>query len=125
MTNEEVLQRIDVLEKILEKKEECWDINKSWEEYCKMREPETKELSILSRELRLIKKPEYSELPKFGDTMELRHFISNVNNGGFIDYDGYGHYVKGGKMSDIHIYPSDVKHDKVRKDFDTIVWFNR
>jgi hypothetical protein len=66
-----------------------------------------------------------SELPDYGDVMTLEHFIENVKDGGFIDYDGFGNYVKDGKMSNIEIYPSDVKHNMIRKDFDTIIWFNR
>jgi len=65
------------------------------------------------------------DLPTYGDVMPLTEFIENVECGGFIDYDGSGNYVKDGKMSNITIYPSDVKHNMVRKDFDTIIWFNR
>ena len=78
----------------------------------------------LSKEYRLIKPYELKELSG-GDVMSLQHFIDCCESGGFIDYDGYGYYVKDGKESDIYIYPSDVKAGKVRKDFDTVVWFNR
>ena len=123
---DEIEAKIEQLEEVLEKKEtKIHKSCKSWDEYSEYMKPERKQIAELSRELRLIKKPEYSELPEFGDTMTLEHFISCVDCGGFIDYDGSGNYVKDGKMSDISIYPSDVKHNKVRKDFDTIVWFNR
>lgn len=93
-----------------------------FEEY--MRPYDTKVREI-SRKLRMIKTPEFSDLPDFGDVMSLKKFISNVECGGFIDYDGYGSYVKDGKESNITIYPSDVKHGAIRKDFDTIIWYNR
>ena len=81
--------------------------------------------SRISRELRMIQTPVFDELSTFGDVMSLKDFIDYVNSGGFIDYDGYGHYVRDGKESDITIKPSDVSYGKIRKDFDTIIWFNR
>ena len=45
--------------------------------------------------------------------------------GVFIDYDGYGRYIKDGKKTNIIILPSDVKYQKIRKDFNTMVWFNK
>ncbi len=95
---------------------------RQFEEYMK---PTSSKVSRISKELRMIKTPTYSELPDYGDIMSLEDFIETVNDGGFIDYDGFGKYVKDGKKSDIDIYPSDVKRNKVRKDFDTIIWFNR
>lgn len=89
-----------------------------------MSETSTK-ISVLDRKLRLIDIPIFEELSDYGDVIYLSEFIENVNSGGFIDYDGFGRYVKDGKESNITIYPSDVKHKMIRKDFDTIIWFNR
>jgi len=89
-----------------------------------MRETNMK-LSLASRKYRLIKTPVYSELSTFGSVMPLKEFISCCKSGGFINYDGFGLYVKDGKESDIEIYPSDIKNKCVRKDFDTVIWFNR
>ena len=89
-----------------------------------MRETNMK-LSLASRKYRLIKTPVYSELSTFGSVMPLKEFISCCKCGGFINYDGFGLYVKDGKESDIEIYPSDIKNKCVRKDFDTVIWFNR
>jgi hypothetical protein len=47
------------------------------------------------------------------------------NYGGFIDYDGIGNYATNTQMSNIEIYPSDIKSGTYRKDFTHIVWFNR
>lgn len=83
-------------------------------------------VSKLSREYRLLKEPVFREPDYFDDDiMSLSHFIECVECGGFIDYDGFGCYVRDGKVSDIEIYPSDLKHNSIRKDFDTIVWYNR
>jgi hypothetical protein len=87
--------------------------------------PMSNKISEISRKIRMIKEPEFSDLPDYGHIMTLKDFISNVNGGGFIDYDGSGNYVRGDKMSNITIRPSDVEHKSVRKDFDTIIWFNR
>jgi len=82
-------------------------------------------LSEISRELRLREEPTFSELDNTGDVMSLKDFIDFCECGGFIDHDGFGYYVRDGKMSDIKIFPSDIKHNKYRKDFDTIVWYNK
>lgn len=92
--------------------------------YDAMREYDHKCASI-EREIRMIKEPVFSELPTFGTVMSLEEFIDDCNSGGFIDYDGYGRYVRDGKQSDIYIHPSDIRYKRVRKDFDTIIWFNR
>ena len=79
----------------------------------------------ISREYRFIKTPVFRKLSDFGDVMELKEFIINVKCGCFIDYDGFGYYVKVNQESDIEIYPSDVDSGYIRSDFDTIIWFNR
>lgn len=81
--------------------------------------------SKLSRELRMIMVPEFDNLSDYGSVMTLESFIENCNAGGFIDYDGFGKYIKDDKESNILIYPSDVQYDTIRSDFDTIIWFNR
>jgi len=101
------------------------DPNKGWDAFCEHMKPEWDALAKLDREKRMIMTPEFDELSTYGDVMSLKHFIGNVKCGGFIDYDGHGYYVKDGKESNITIHPSDVKHKAVRKDFDTIIWFNR
>lgn len=96
-----------------------------WDEFCEYMKPEWDKLAKLDRERRMIMTPEFSELPTYGDVMSLKNFIGNVKCGGFIDYDGHGRYVRDGKESNITIHPSDVKHKAIRKDFDTIIWFNK
>lgn len=128
---EEIREELKCLEKILDEKDKSWDFanNSSWEgykKYCEFLAPEENAITELYRELRFIKPYTLSELSEdLGHIMPLQEFIDNCNDGGFIDYDGWGYYVKDGKKSDITIIPSDIKHNKVRKDFDTIVWLNR
>jgi len=125
MDEKQLLEEAKKVEKELEKKEQEWDYSKPFELYQEYTLPERKKLNELSRKYRLIKSYKLSELPDYGDVMSIEHFVECVKCGGFIDYDGFGHYVKDGQETDIEIYPSDVKHNMVRKDFDTIVWYNR
>ncbi len=99
--------------------------NLSFQEFEAYMSETSDKLTEANRRLRLIKEPKFSELPDYGDVMKLSEFIAYVNDGWFIDYDGYGHYVKDGMESDITIYPSDVLVNKIRTDFDTIIWYNR
>lgn len=88
-------------------------------------QPELGQLNKLQLKLRMEMEPSFSELPDYGDVMSLANFIECVKDGEFIDYDGFGYYVRDGKESNIIIHPSDVKNGNIRKDFDTIIWYNR
>jgi hypothetical protein len=104
--------------------DDSWSIR--WKERCKFLKPFNDAINKLDRELRLIKPYTLSKIgTDSGDLMSLDHFIACVKAGGFIDYDGFGNYVKYGKISDIEIYPSDVKYNSIRKDFKKIIWYNR
>jgi hypothetical protein len=96
-----------------------------YEENCKVLKPLVDKINKLSQQLRLIKTPTFKPLPDYGNVMSLTEFIKCVKSGGFIDYDGFGNYVKDGMITNIEIYPSDVAAGTVRKDFNTIIWFNR
>jgi len=120
-----------------EEKQKLWDYSKPWEEYKELTKEEDNQLAELSRQLRLIRPYEVSDIPDYGDVMTLNQFKNHCKNGGFIDYDGYGHYIEPGynekgepdesldKMTDIVIYPSDVKHKSLRIKLNKIIWFNR
>lgn len=121
-------EQIEYWEKIIEKKEEGWDWinpNLSFKEYVDFLKPESLILSHLHGKRRMIMSYTLSELPDYGDVMSLEEFVNHCKNGNLINYDGYGRYVKDGKETDIEIYPSDVKNNYVRTEFDTIIWFNR
>lgn len=121
----EIEKEIESLYKTLEEQDKKWDFSKDFSSYEKMREKEVKRINVLNREKRMIMIPEFEELSDYGDVMSLKEFIKEVKEGSFIDYDGNGNYVKDNKESNIKIYPSDVDHNSIRKDFDTIIWFNR
>jgi hypothetical protein len=126
---------IDILKERLDKAREKYDLKSkdafssnlsSWREFENFIENEVRELEDASREYRLNKEPKFvNSVPDYGDVIPLSTFIENVNSGGFIDYDGSGEYIKDGMMSGITIKPSDVKNGMARKDFDSIVWFNK
>lgn len=135
---EKIDKEIDRLEDIIEKKDDkhykfyenkkdddSYKINERYQEFLDNREPEQSQLGILHRRKRLIKPYKLSKLSDFGDVMTLDDFIGNVKCGGFIDYDGFGMYLKGDMETDIEIYPSDVKNRSIRKEFEKIIWFNR
>jgi hypothetical protein len=86
---------------------------------------EHKIIQNLERTIRMNKPYTLSKISDFGDRMSLEHFIDNVKCGGFIDYDGFGLYVKDGQETDIHIYPSDIMNNTIRNEFTEIIWFNR
>ena len=101
------------------------DLEETYEEYERRREPYHKKLSILSREKRSLMTPEFEEIPDYGEVMSIKDFVSCCKSGGFVDYDGSGYYARDGKMSNIAIRPSDVKYNAIRTDFDSVVWFNK
>jgi hypothetical protein len=137
MTEEQVNARLQEIEaeieeqqKLQKNKEDNWDYssdfsNENYQKFLRHIEPERRRIAKLDREMRMIMPYELSELPDYGDVMSLEHFIECVDCGGFIDYDGYGHYVKDGKETNIEIYPSDVEYASIRLEFDTIIWYNR
>jgi len=128
MENEKRLQELEIeieLARTAISTKEQDDPCDNWNDFCDYMKPEWDALAKLDRERRMLMTPEFSELPTYGDVMSLKTFIECVKEGGFIDYDGSGNYVRDGKESNITIHPSDVDHNSVRKDFDTIIWFNK
>ena len=79
----------------------------------------------LELEIRMNKEPEFTETSNIGDIMSLENFIGHAKGGGLLNSDGFGIYMKDGKESNVEIYPSDVKKENIRQDFDTIIWFNK
>lgn len=102
-----------------------FDKCKSFYDYEDYLEPYSSKLNELSRKIRMMEDYVLVEIPTYGHIMTLSDFIKDVKCGAFIDYDGSGNYVKDDKMTSITIYPSDVKHRSIRKEFDKIVWFNK
>lgn len=135
---EDIEKEIDRLEDIIKKRDDEHyklyennkkrDINKFQEQYQEFldnRQPEQSQLIVLERRKRFIMPYELNKKYGFGDEMTLEHFINNVKCGGFIDYDGYGYYLKNNMQTNVTIHPSDVKHKNIRYEFDKIIWLNR
>lgn len=127
MNMQELLKQKEVEEQKASEKVKNLQVDRmSMEQYMKSYEQAYSKYNEICATIRLnTVEYELEEIPSYGQRMSLKSFIANVKCGGFIDYDGYGNYVKDGKMTDITIYPSDVKINCVRKDFDEIIWFNR
>lgn len=122
---EEIEKSMAELREKLSEHDRNFDFNKPFHVYEKSRAKYADPLCRLDQELRMIKDYELSDIPEYGDLMSLQSFIDTVNDGFFIDYDGSGNYCIDGKMTDISVYPSDVKAGKIRREFDKVVWFNR
>lgn len=135
--------RIDELEEIIDKKDKEWfeklyakaetlskldyikEVQDTHKDYIEFLNPENDEIGKLNRERRKIQPYKFSEFPMIGNVYSLKEFVSLCECGGFINYDGFGYYMKDGKETDIMIYPSDVKNGIIRDDeFDTMVWLN-
>lgn len=83
-------------------------------------------LNQLKSQLRLITENyTLSDIPEYGDLITFEDFKEMCESGGFIDYDGSGNYSTKTQMSNIDVYPSDIKSGRYRTDFTHVVWFNR
>jgi len=136
---EEIDLEIEKIEDIIEEKETTWnkthnmyksnstwkEFHESWEEFRLHMKPENDAMRKLMQQRKMIMPYTLRPLSEYGDVMSLENFIECVKDGGFIDYDGFGRYVIENQETDIEIYPSDVKNNAIRPNFDTIIWFNR
>ena len=89
--------------------------------------PFNKKISLLAKEQKMERPVVLGEEVDYEEdhVMSLDDWKACVVAGGFIDYDGYGRYVKDGRKTNIEVYPSDLKAGFIREEFDTIVWYNR
>jgi hypothetical protein len=62
---------------------------------------------------------------EYAHELTVEEFKNEVENGLFIDDDGYGYYATETTKSDIYVYPSDFTENIYRDDFTHIIWFNR
>ena len=132
---QELKNEIELVNQAISLKEQD-DPTINYNEFCEYMKPEWDALGKLDREQRMLMIPEFDVLPDYGkldfdvlpdygDIMSLKNWLECVADGGFIDYDGHGYYVKNGKESNIMLHPSDVRYDSIRDDFDTMIWYNR
>ena len=116
------------------KKKECEINNKydgseviSYDEFLEKLKPELTILHQFERIKRFIQPVmRWNELSEYGNIYEIKEFKTMCEDGGFIDYDGHGYYVKNGKESDIMVKPSYITLGFIRdKEFDSIIWYNK
>ena len=92
----------------------------------KVGKEELQEMFLLQNEESLLIPINLKKWDGNGDKMTIKEWVSCVNDGGFIDYDGFGYYSVDDKISNKIIYPSDVELFPMRdKEFTHIIWFNR
>ncbi len=61
-----------------------------------------------------------------GDLFSINTFIDYCKSGGFINYDGFGHYSDGTIVFyELEIYPSDITKGNNVRNFSHVVWYNR
>lgn len=131
---EKQLEKIDkltaVIQKLLADKDKEWfgdkkNDNKSFDQYWDYVYDEKYQLDKLDRKRRMIMPYTLSEIPHYGDEMSLDEFIKACREGWFVDSDGSGYYGKDDKESNVRIYPSDISHRKVRREFNKVIWYNK
>ncbi len=86
--------------------------------------PVIKNIDEIEHQMSLISDVNWADIPKHSDVMTLKTFIDFVNENIFVDLDGYGYYSDGNKMTNLIVYPSDIKKSRTRNEFTHIVWFN-
>lgn len=67
-------------------------------------------------------------LENYGDHMPVTEFVDYVEVGLFIDYDGHGELATAEEVSDLTIFPSQVRGRgmaAIPREFTHIVWYNR
>jgi len=119
---EELDSQLDEKSAVIERD---WNFQRPFEEYEKAYAHINRAAGIISREVKLRKKPNMTPLDKDGNLMTLEEFKECCRGGGFIDYDGFGYYSTETEESDITIKPSDITSGNYRKDFTHINWYNR
>ena len=83
-----------------------------------------KELTLIDRNIRLLKEPVVSMGKKWaGHFMLFDDFISLSLSGEMTDKDGYGLYATQKSVSNIPVYPSDIVNGIYRDDFTCVLWF--
>tara|TARA_R110000796_G_scaffold88978_2_gene192355 strand:+ start:2493 stop:2870 length:378 start_codon:yes stop_codon:yes gene_type:complete len=109
--------------KAIEKK---WDYSKPYNEFEDACDVWRELLEDNRRKITLISPYELDDLDKTsGDYMPFAEFADCCENGGFIDYDGFGNYATDKKVSNLTIYPSDIMVGVCRKDFTHVLWYNK
>lgn len=100
------------------------DFDGDYTKYLNRIKPIIDKIDKIEHELSLGFEIVWLDMPQNSDLMTKETFISFVNENIYVDYDGHGYYSNGIKMSNIIVYPSDIKKGRIREDFTHISWFN-
>jgi hypothetical protein len=99
---------------------------KSWKGFVAQFDVETVKrfMYIIEEEMR---KEEiiFNPISEHGDFMTLKKWLSDVESGLFIDDDGWGCLATSYEVSNINIYPSQVKYFKFPEWATHIEWYNK
>lgn len=126
-------QKIEEIEskiRVINKKYDEWlngETPGDYDEFVRQSEKILEPIEELKYQLLLIKPANLTPLDNIGDLFTMEDFINNVNSGGFIDYDGFGHYATKTHQSDQIIKPSHISSGRYLKNpqFTHVMWYNR
>lgn len=66
------------------------------------------------------------DIPGYAHVMTIEEFTSHCESRGFINYDGFGRYVKDGKEYPVEVYPSHLFRDfGFDKRYTHVAWYNK
>lgn len=104
--------------------EKCIQEELPYEEMVKKTLDLRKELTLIDRNIRLLKEPIVEMGKKWqGHFILFDDFISLSLSGDMTDKDGYGLYATQTSVSNIPVYPSDIVNGIYRDDFTCVLWF--
>ena len=118
-------QYSEKFEELAEIKEKCLQEGLPYEEMVKKTLDLRKELTLIDRNIRLLKEPVVTMGKKWaGHFMLFGDFISLSLSGEMTDKDGYGFYATQTSVSNIRVYPSDIVNGIYRDDFTCVLWID-
>lgn len=119
-------QYSEKFEELADIKEKCLQEGLPYEEMVKKTLDLRKELTLIDRNIRLLKEPVVTMGKKWaGHFMLFDDFISLSLSGEMTDKDGYGFYATQTSVSNIPVYPSDIVNGIYRDDFNCVLWLDR
>ena len=118
-------QYSEKFEELADIEEKCIQEGLPYEEMVKKTLDLRKELTLIDRNIRLLKEPVVTMGKKWaGHFMLFDDFISLSLSGEMTDKDGYGFYATQTSVSNIRVYPSDIVNGIYRDDFNCVLWID-
>ncbi len=127
-TEQELKEQLEKAEYIADEKRKNIKTDLSFFEYQRQVNEIYKEVNELSSKYRMIQTPvmeESDDHDRQECLMTFEEFKQCCEDGGFIDYDGYGKYGTLTHISKITVFASDITSGKFRTDFTNIYWYNK